>query len=911
MLVKIYIELKLWLSLKIEKMKKNLKPLMLIGMALITVQGLLAQSIPTIEMTRNATVLPNSNYGQGASIVPVVTEFKNDAANSNVFTAYTPQSTFSVALANQQFTGFNYGTPNYNGTGVSTLQTTGLVFGIGPSLASDPIPQGGNPYLRYNIIGEYGGNGGPTNSMFTSNPTATGAQLGTGINVANAGFNSLNGAVEVFTTAQALYNNPAYPIGSRVYFGDLVLTFNQPVKNPVIHIAGLGGSYRYLPFGAPNTPANYVSTFFSTELELLTPGLTSTLMSSNQFMTVSGNNILNNNDVNPNGGSIVDPTEFISNLGAATGSIRINGTVQQLVYRVYLQGGTGSQFAWSAPGSTVSGPGAPRDPFTGDIWYVSASYDRPNLQIISGNVFIDTDGLNNNSISTTLTSVGPIANSTTNAGGTLFANLLNGANQVVASVPVGNNGAYLFDNVGVGTYTVQISTNQGVVGQPKPSTALPAKWVNTGEFNGVGDGNDGLVNGESAAIVVAAGDIKTNNNFGINTTTCPGPGENFLYVNNVIPQTGYYGGFALSPVINNFLTSGNNYMGTWENKTFLYAQTPLAAADYGIVGNASIFNNTFGSYNALGAVNSMMVVKPSANDQTVYYIIDSAGKNANNFQTYFKCGVAATFRGWLAKASADDAVVKIRVYDADVTTRVFADQTITLTGVAGNWTYFDIFAQIGYCATPLTSATKKIRFDIISVNGKPFSVDELCLLPPPQTLPISLSELTISKSACTANLVWKTSQESNSDRFEVEVSTGNNPVYTAAGTIPAAGYSNETKTYRFSYPMQEGVVYYFRIKMIDKDGSFTYSSIRSSSCTKGRGDIVIVPNPAKDKFTISGMENGKNSILIYAANGQLVKTQTSTLNNDKVDITYLAPGMYMVKVTSETGNTVVSKLIKY
>ena len=59
------------------------------------------------------------------------------------------------------------------------------------------------------------------------------------------------------------------------------------------------------------------------------------------------------------------------------------------------------------------------------------------------------------------------------------------------------------------------------------------------------------------------------------------------------------------------------------------------------------------------------------------------------------------------------------------------------------------------------------------------------------------------------------------------------------------------------------------------------------------------------------MENGKNTIVLYAANGQLVKTQTSTSTGTIVYVSYLAPGMYTVKITSEAGNTVVSKLIKY
>lgn len=883
-------------------MKRNLKPLMLIGMALLAVQGLLAQSIPTIEMPRNATVLGNSNYGPGASITPVVTEFKNDALNSNVFSTYTPQATFSVALSNQQFTGLSYGTANYNGTGVSTLQTTGLVFGIGPSLVTDPTPQGGNPYNRYNIIGEYGGNGGPTNAMFTSNPTATGAQLGTGINVANASNATLNGAVELFTTAQALYNNPAYPVGSRVYFGDLVLTFNQPVKNPVIHIAGLGGSYRYLPFGAPNVPANYVSTFFSTELELTTPGLTSTLMSSNSFMTLSGNNILNNNNVNPNGGSIVDPTEFINNLGAATGSVRVNGTVQQLTYRVYLESGTGSQFAWSAPGSNVLGAGAARDPFTGDIWYVAASYDKPTQQIF-GNVFIDPQTTDNN-----INQSFGNPNSRTNASGLLFANLISGG-VVVATVPVSANGDYLFDNVAPGTYTVQLSSNQGVVGQPQPATALPLNWINTGEFIGSGAGTDGSVNGISASFTVNASDIVTNVNFGIKAGVCP---NNVLY-QNPIAFTGYFGGFEVTPAASNFYPTGVNYS---NGRGRIYPATPLAAADYSITANPNLFNNTLSSYLALGGQNQM-AVKPSATNQTAYYIIDSAGKTNSGFQIWFISGPGPggdyNFRGWFSKSTAADAVIKIKIYDADVTSRVFKDMNVTVTGAAGSWVYWTAPWNVNYGVPGTFSLTKKVKFDVISVNGAPFSIDELCFdepaLGPP--LPITLSYFTVNKTDCSANLVWKTETESNSDRFEVEVSTSANPVYTIAGTVSASGSSSTTKTYQFGYPMKAGVVYYFRIKMIDKDGSFTYSDYRSSSCTKGRGDIVIVPNPVKTTFNISGMESGKNSILVYGANGQLVKTQTIAQSSGDVNISYLAPGMYMVKVTSETGNTVVSKLIKY
>jgi hypothetical protein len=499
-------------------MKKNyFKIDFLLGLFLLLSSVTFAQG--TIEMTRNG--LPTNN-GFGTSTIPMEVTYFNDAANNSAFTPNTPTLTMSISFRNQVFTGLNYGAGN-------TAQTTGLVFGAGPSLASEPAPQGAIAFNRYNIIGQYGGNGGPQDPMFTTSSTATPTPAsatpgGFGIKVAGTNATS-NGGFELFTTAQVLYNS-ANAIGSRVYFGDVVLRFSRPVNNPVIHVAGLGGSYRFLPLGQIDIPANYRSIYFSSELELTNTGLTSTLMSGNQFIQLSGNNILNNNDVNPNGGSVLDPFESpFNNLGAATGSVRLNGTVQEVVYKVFLQSGTGSSpgYPWSAPAFDAAGAqlitGAIRNPFTGDIWYLGASMDKPTQQV-SGNIFIDRDGLNDLPIgSGDINKSAGVDNPKTNLGGSLFANLLNTNGDVVASTPVANDGTYLFDNVPVGTYSVQLTTNAsaGTYASPAaaPATVLPTGWANTGEFVGNTAGNDGTVNGRSSSVVVNAEDIKVEVNFGI------------------------------------------------------------------------------------------------------------------------------------------------------------------------------------------------------------------------------------------------------------------------------------------------------------------------------------------------------------------------------------------------------------
>ncbi len=112
-------------------------------------------------------------------------------------------------------------------------------------------------------------------------------------------------------------------------------------------------------------------------------------------------------------------------------------------------------------------------------------FGRPfNTSSLSGTVLNDTNGLTDSTVNGT----------GTNAGGTLFANLLNSSGVVISSVAVAANGTYTFPNV-IGTYRVQISTNQGVASNPAPATALPAAWVSTGEYVGTTAGNDGLTNG--------------------------------------------------------------------------------------------------------------------------------------------------------------------------------------------------------------------------------------------------------------------------------------------------------------------------------------------------------------------------------------------------------------------------------
>ncbi len=783
----------------------------------------------TLEMT---SLCSNTSI-QGPSTAPVVVTFREDILNLPVathFKTYNPPLSVSMSFANQQY------------NTVYNNMSTGMAFGGGTTASTGGTTQQSANNLIYNALGSSLVQP-PQNGMFVSSPSGAvvanyqlggrgvgldpeGTQFGTDDD--NFGAFDYSFGTAIYATVEPLWD-ANLPKDGRYYYGDIVFKFSRPVTNPVIHIGGLGGSYSYQPIGAGPRQISY----FTAEMELQNSGVTSTFMAGNENFNIVGNNILNSS-ATPNGGSYNDGGTEGSFLtyGAATGSVRVNGTVTQLVYRVYVRGSVNSNFNFSKNQADITG--ATRDPFNGDLFYVAISLDKPVLQIISGSVFNDADGLTDNNIATTLTSVGSAVNPKTNAGG-IYANLINNTtNLVVASLPIGPGGDYLFQNVPIGTYRVQITVNPstGTYALPAviPATALPAGWVNTGEFNGVGAGSDGNVNGQSAPIVVILGDTKTDNNFGIER----------------LPDSKDFTTVIVTPGLGAVITLNTPGIAPYGNLPILTGSDPEDQPSMAVLTGKSVKFTTLAT---VGTTNIPAVLKYNGTVITLNQVIP-------NFNAALLTVTLST--PWAG------------------------------SGLKFNYAYVDLAG--------LPDPTPAL-YRLVWSGGGP--------------LAINVSEFTAVKNNCTANLSWKTSTEINGDRFEIEVSTNSNPVYATVGSVLATGNSSTTKSYQYSYPMQPGITYYFRLKLVDKDGSFKYSDTRSSSCSNDKTGIVIAPNPVIDIFSVKGMENGKNVVAVYATNGQLVKTQVIAQNQGEVNIAYLAPGMYTVKVTSETGNTVISKLIKY
>ncbi len=127
----------------------------------------------------------------------------------------------------------------------------------------------------------------------------------------------------------------------------------------------------------------------------------------------------------------------------------------------------------------------------------------------------------------------------------------------------------------------------------------------------------------------------------------------------------------------------------------------------------------------------------------------------------------------------------------------------------------------------------------------------------PATLPVVLSNFTAKKGEDqTVVLTWDTSTEINSDYFIVERSNdGNN--WQRLDKVDAAGDSNELLSYAYrdsKLPLVnfDNNTVYYRLKVVDLDGSFEYSDFVSVRFTENQNDLIeVYPNPTLDNIFVN------------------------------------------------------------
>jgi hypothetical protein len=172
---------------------------------------------------------------------------------------------------------------------------------------------------------------------------------------------------------------------------------------------------------------------------------------------------------------------------------------------------------------------------------------------------------------------------------------------------------------------------------------------------------------------------------------------------------------------------------------------------------------------------------------------------------------------------------------------------------------------------------------------------------PSIVLPMKIISFTAFPKASHVNLQWVISEQTNILTYDVETSTdGSN--FTNITTVSSNG--NQSVTYDAIHIKPVAGINYYRIKIIDKDGTISYSQIRTVNFSKG-GDVIIYPNPVSTcvvNITLTGNIINKSArIIILSIEGKLISQQQiiKTSQTETIDVSTLPKGSYIIRFVTD------------
>ena len=159
-------------------------------------------------------------------------------------------------------------------------------------------------------------------------------------------------------------------------------------------------------------------------------------------------------------------------------------------------------------------------------------------------------------------------------------------------------------------------------------------------------------------------------------------------------------------------------------------------------------------------------------------------------------------------------------------------------------------------------------------------------------LPLKLLSFTSTKQNFYNNLQWKTESEINTKKFIVEKSKDGRTFNSIAEVMAEGSGSN---IYNYKDLIIDGIVYY-RLKMLDIDGSFTYSIIIHVDNTQIK-KARIYPNAVTNNFILSVDADLINTeALLLDAKGMVLQKIRITNSQQQVNTNGLPAGIYLLKL---------------
>ena len=105
-------------------------------------------------------------------------------------------------------------------------------------------------------------------------------------------------------------------------------------------------------------------------------------------------------------------------------------------------------------------------------------------------------------------------------------------------------------------------------------------------------------------------------------------------------------------------------------------------------------------------------------------------------------------------------------------------------------------------------------------------------------------------------------------------------------------------------------VHYYRLKIVDYDETYEYSSIVQVTPDLSTARILVYPNPTTDFVQIEGVEvSYMKQLALYDLTGKLCKTQSS-METSTISVLGLPKGQYLMRLEMVDGSVFEGKILK-
>jgi poly(beta-D-mannuronate) lyase len=171
---------------------------------------------------------------------------------------------------------------------------------------------------------------------------------------------------------------------------------------------------------------------------------------------------------------------------------------------------------------------------------------------------------------------------------------------------------------------------------------------------------------------------------------------------------------------------------------------------------------------------------------------------------------------------------------------------------------------------------------------------------PSSIMPVQLIRFSAVLSNDKVLVSWQVENEVNFLQYEVELSKDGRS-FEKIGTVTA----NNQSYYSFVQYIFSAGKNYYRLRLVDKDGRFSYSPTRLLNVGKAT-TVNVYPNPAKNIVVIelNGIINLQTVITLFDVSGKAVKKVSNiTTNIIEMPVQQLQSGLYHLQI-AEQGNII-------